>query len=101
MKVLEKQGLKRRAFLRDELKNTKGLAIVADTTGLDAQCLAVNPLFGRMHIPAGYDSAAKIASANAGGLCDSLGRIDAGDRFFKGKIGLSDIKRLVKLASFR
>jgi len=60
----------------------------------------VSPTFGRMLIVAGYDSAAKVAAANADDLCEALASINAGDRFFKGKIGLRDIKRLVQAASY-
>lgn len=60
----------------------------------------VSPTFARMLIAAGYDSAAKIAAANADDLCEALSSINAGNRFFKGKIGLRDIKRLVQAASY-
>lgn len=60
----------------------------------------VSPTFARMLIVAGYDSAAKVAAANAADLCEALSSINAGDRFFKGKIGLRDIKRLVQAASY-
>jgi hypothetical protein len=179
MKALEKQGIKTLASLRDELKNSKRLAFVAEATGIDTQYLIllrreiesyfpkpaalkvfdwlpkdeivkleqneiwntatlyemtssakkrselakstgvdtatleilarladlmrvqwVSPTFARMLIVAGYDSAAKVAAANADDLCESLSSINAGDRFFKGKIGLRDIKRLVQAASY-
>lgn len=179
MKDLEKQGIKTLAPLRNELKNSKRLASVAEATGIDTQYLTllrrevesyfpkpaalkvfdwlpkdeivkleqneirntatlyemtnsakklfelaestgvdtatleilarladlmrvqwVSPTFARMLIVAGYDSAAKVAAANADDLCEALSRINAGDRFFKGKIGLRDIKRLVQVANY-
>ena len=179
MKALEEQGIRTLASLREELKNSKRLASVAEAAGIDAQYLTllrreiegyfpkpvalrvfdwlpedgivkleqnkiedtatlyemassarkrselakltgvdtatlellvrladlmrvqwVSPTFARMLIVAGYDSAAKVAAANADELCEALASINAGDRFFKGKIGLRDIKRLVKAATY-
>ncbi len=60
----------------------------------------VSPTFARMLSASGYDSAARVAAANANDLCAALANINAGDRFFKGKIGLRDSKRLVQAASF-
>jgi hypothetical protein len=179
MKALEKQGIKTLASLREELKNPKRLACVAEATGIDIQYLTllrreiesyfpkpaalkefdwlskdeivkleqnkigntatlyektssakkrselvkltgvdsatletlarladlmrvqwVSPTFGRVLIVAGYDSAAKVAAANADNLCGALASINAGDRFFKGKIGLRDTKRLIQAASY-
>jgi hypothetical protein len=60
----------------------------------------VSPTFARMLIVAGYDSAVKVAEANADDLCEALASINAGGKFFKGKIGLRDIKRLVQAASY-
>lgn len=60
----------------------------------------VSPTFARMLIVAGYGNVAKVAAANADDLCKALSSINAGDRFFKGKIGLRDVKRLVQAASY-
>jgi hypothetical protein len=179
MKALEKQDIKTLASLREELKNSKRLASVAEATGIETQYLIllrreiesyfpkpaalkvfdwlpkdeilnleqneirdtatlyemtssakkrselvkstgvetatletlaqladlmrvqwVSPTFGRMLIVADYDSAAKVAAANADDLCEALASVNAGDRFFKGKIGLRDINRLVQAASY-
>jgi len=179
MKALEEQGIRTLASLREELKNSKRLASVAEAAGIDAQYLTllrreiegyfpkpvalkvfdwlpkdeivkleqneigdtatlyemtssakkrseiakstgvdtatleilaqladlmrvqwVSPMGARMLIVAGYDSAAKVAAANADDLCEALSSVNVGDRFFKGKIGLRDIKRLVQAASY-
>ncbi|MFO7540760.1 MAG: DUF4332 domain-containing protein [Chloroflexota bacterium] len=60
----------------------------------------VSATFAWMLIVAGYDSVDKVAAANANNLCEALARINAGDRFFKGKIGLRDTKRLIQAASY-
>jgi hypothetical protein len=60
----------------------------------------VSPTAARMLVEAGYDSVSKLAVADAEDLCEALVRINEGGRFFKGKIGLRDIKRLVKAASY-
>jgi hypothetical protein len=51
-----------------------------------------------MLVAAAYDSASKVAAAEAEGLYEALLRVNAGDKFFKGKIGLRDVKRLVQAA---
>ena len=60
----------------------------------------VSPTFARILILVSQDSAVKVAAANAGDLYQALANINAGDKFFKGKIGLRDIKRLVQAASY-
>ncbi len=59
-----------------------------------------SPLAARMFLDAGYDSVAKIATADPDTLCNTLIVINEGDRYFKGNIGLRDIKRLITSASF-
>jgi hypothetical protein len=49
---------------------------------------------------AGYDSAAKVAAADFEDLHQALIRVNEGNRFFKGKIGLRDIKRLIQAAGY-
>ena len=53
-----------------------------------------------MLVEAACDSASKLAAADAEELCEALARANEGGRFFKGKIGLRDIKRLVLAASY-
>jgi Domain of unknown function (DUF4332) len=60
----------------------------------------VSPTFAQMLIAAGYDSASKVTRAEADELCDALKRVNTGDKFFKGKLGLRDIKRLILAASY-
>lgn len=60
----------------------------------------VSPNFARMLMAAGYDSTAKVAAANAETLYEALESANAGNIYFKGKIGLRDVKRLVMAASY-
>lgn len=60
----------------------------------------VSPNFARMLIAAGCDSAANVAAANAETLCKAVEGANAGNIYFKGKIGLRDIKRLILAASY-
>ncbi|MFO7680197.1 MAG: DUF4332 domain-containing protein [Chloroflexota bacterium] len=60
----------------------------------------VSPMFARMLLEAGYDSAAAVAAADAEALHAALLQINEGDRYFKGKIGLRDIKRLIHAAGY-
>jgi len=110
---LEQNGIGDTAALYELTSSAKKRSELVKSTGVDTATLEmlarladlmrvqwVSPTFGRMLIVAGYDSAAKVAAANADELCLALASINAGDRFFKGKIGLRDIKRLVQAASY-
>lgn len=110
---LEQNEIGDTATLYEMTSSAKKRSELAKSTGVDTATLEilarladlirvqwVSPTFARMLIVAGYDSAAKVAAANADDLCEALSSINAGDRFFKGKIGLRDIKRLVQAASY-
>lgn len=99
--------------LYEMASSTKKRSALAKATGINSDTLEtlaqladlmrvqwVSPTFARMLIVAGYDSANKVAAANANDLCEALATINAGDRFFKGKIGLRDTKRLIQAASY-
>jgi hypothetical protein len=53
-----------------------------------------------MLLAAGYDSAKKVSEADAGELFKALDRVNKESKFFMGKLGLRDIKRLIKAASY-
>jgi len=110
---LEQNGIGDTAVLFWAANNTQKRTELAESTGVALATLEalvrladlmrvqwVSPTFAKMLIAAGYDSASKIAAANADELCEALASINAGDRFFKGKIGLRDIMRLVQAASY-
>jgi len=110
---LEKRGFKDCAALYAALYATAGST--GDARGLEVEsstlealiCLAdltrvqwVGPTVARMLVEAGYDSAAELAAADAEELCNALMQVNEGERFFKGKIGLRDVRRLVQAASY-
>ncbi|MFO8068622.1 MAG: DUF4332 domain-containing protein [Alkalibacterium sp.] len=60
----------------------------------------VSPNFARMLVSAGYTNAKMVSTADPDDLCSKLDTVNKENNYFKGKIGLRDIKRLVKAASF-
>ena len=60
----------------------------------------VNPTVARMLVLGKYETIDDVASADPETLCNKLAEINEEHRFFKGKIGLRDIKRLVTAAAF-
>ncbi len=95
------------------MRNPKDVAALARSTSVDASILEtlsqlvdltriqwVSPLVASMLLDAGYENAVEIAAADAEKLCDDLARMNAGNKYFKGKIGLRDIRRLVHAAGY-
>lgn len=108
---LERHGIGNTASLYDMTDSARKRSALAASTGVDTATLAtiaaladvmrvqwVSPLFARMLLAAGYDSAAAIAGADPAALSASLSAVNAGKRFFKGTIGLRDISRLIQAA---
>jgi hypothetical protein len=79
-----------------DAENIKMLAQLANLTRVQW----VSPTFARMLIDAGYHSCSELVAADADELCEALERLNVGGKFFKGKIGLRDIKRLIHAASY-
>jgi hypothetical protein len=110
---LEENGIRNTAALYEAASSVKSGAELADSTGVDVAILEtlirltdltrvqwVNPTVARMLMEAGYDSASKVAAADSEDLYKALVRANEGSRFFKGNIGLRDIRRLVRAASY-
>jgi hypothetical protein len=110
---LARHGIRDTADLYEAASSAKRRTQLAESTGVDAATLAalarladltrvqwVSPTTARMLVAAAYDSASKVAAAEAEDLYEALIRVNDGERFFKGKIGLRDIKRLVQAASY-
>lgn len=89
---------------RTELAKATGVALATLEALLQLADLMrvqwVSPTFAQMLVAAGYDSAARVATAVADDLYDALQGVNSGDKFFKGKLGLRDIKRLIMAASY-
>lgn len=60
----------------------------------------VSPNAGRMLIEAGYESCLKLSSADANELFTAMDRVNENGKYFKGTIGLRDIKRLIEAAKY-
>ena len=60
----------------------------------------VSPITARMLVEAGYASVSRLAKANADELYQALIHVNKGERYFKGKIGLRDVKRLIRSAGY-
>ena len=60
----------------------------------------VSPTFARVLAVAGFTSAEKVAQANPEALYEAVIKANEGARYYKGKVGLRDIKRLVVAASY-
>ncbi len=110
---LEENGIRNTAALYEAASSVKSGTELADSTGVDVAILEtlirladltrvqwVSPTAARMLMEAGYDSISKVAAADSEDLHKALMRVNEGNRFFKGNIGLRDIKRLVRAASY-
>lgn len=89
---------------REKIINSLGLTVdfvneifaLADLTRVQW----VNPLFARVLYDVGYTGAKALSSADAVNLHKEVETINAEQRYFKGKIGLADIKRVIHSAKF-
>ncbi|MBN2443994.1 MAG: DUF4332 domain-containing protein [Spirochaetales bacterium] len=110
---LEKQGYKNTALVFNVLNSSKKRAEISSDLGIETQfidtlyCLVnltriqwVSPIAARILVSAGYKDEKSVAEANAEKMCDELDKVNKENNFFKGKIGLRDIKRLIKAASY-
>jgi hypothetical protein len=110
---LEKGGVRDTAALRARTESAQDRFQLVETTGVDAAVLGslaqladlmrvqwVSPTTARVLVEARYGSASKVAAADAADLCDRIARANQGGRFFKGRIGLRDVSRLVRAAGY-
>lgn len=110
---LERMGLKNTLLLFDALNALDKRINIAHDLGVEIQVLEdlfsfvdlmriqwVSPLAARMLFTAGYKDSASVAKADAEEMCRKLDEVNTRHHFFKGKIGLRDVKRLIKSASY-
>jgi len=110
---LERNGIRNTAALYEATDSKSKRTALAKSTGVDAATLETfaqlvdltrvqwtSPTAARMLLEAGCNGTAKLAKMDADELYEALTRVNAGDRFFKGKIGLRDVKRLINAASY-
>src|SRR5512138_1513858 len=110
---LEQSGIKDTAALYEATDTRQKKTALAKSTGVDGTIIEtltqladltrvqwVSPTAARMVIESGCKSAAELARADAGELDEAFLRVNAGNRLFKGRIGLRDIKRLIQAAHY-
>jgi predicted flap endonuclease-1-like 5' DNA nuclease len=110
---LERDGIRDAATLYEATDSKSKRSALAKSTGVDITILEtfaqlvdltrvqwVSPTTARMLLEAGCTSSAKLAKADADELCEALARVNIGNKFFKGRIGLRDVKRLILAASY-
>jgi hypothetical protein len=110
---LERNGIRDAAMLYKATDSKSKRAALARSADVDIATLEmfaqlvdltrvqwVSPTAARMLFKTGCTGSAKLAKANADELYEALARVNIGNRFFKGKIGLRDVKRLISAASY-
>ncbi|KLK87648.1 hypothetical protein SZ63_10140 [Methanoculleus sediminis] len=110
---LESRGLKNTALLYETLASPEKREETAIVLGVDAEFIDsiyaladltriqwVSPTAARMLVSAGYTDAKAVSAADPEELCSDLDRVNKEHNYFKGTIGLRDIRRLVKAASY-
>jgi len=113
LNALAQQGIQDTATLYSQTENPKQRKALAGAAGLDADTLLelhgladlsrvqwVSPSFARTMMAAGYDNAAKIAKADPENLCERIATANATYKYYKGKVGLRDVRRLVMAAKY-
>jgi hypothetical protein len=110
---LERNGIRDAAALYEATDSKSKRTALAKSTGVDLATLEtfaqlvdltrvqwVSPTTARMLLETGCDSSVRLAKADADELCEALTQVNAGDKYFKGRIGLRDVKRLIVAASY-
>ncbi len=113
IELLVENGYKNSMILFEALQSDDKRTEIIHLTGMNTHFLNTiaslvnlvriqwtSPLFARMLMAAGYLNSQMIAEARAEELCDTVNSINQENVYFKGKIGLRDIKRLIKAASY-
>ncbi len=110
---LEKTGIKETAALYEAAGSAGDRAELVHKTRISADALDsifrcadlvrvqwVSPTAARMLVETGCDSVSRLAAADPEKLCAALDRINPGGKYFRGKIGLRDVKRLIRAAEY-
>jgi hypothetical protein len=111
--TMERNGLKNTLLLHEALDTPGKREEMVTTLGLDADFIVsisvlvdltriqwISPVAARMLVSAGYNDVKSVSSANPEKLCSELDRVNKENKYFKGTIGLRDVRRLVKAASY-
>lgn len=92
-------ALSRASLLRRTGIKAQALSEVASLSDL-VRIQWVSPTFARVLLAAGFASAGTVASADPEDLLAAMSEANAGSRFYKGKLGLRDMKRLTAAAAY-
>ena len=108
---LKKAGIRNTQQLFDAA--SEGAAGLAKETGTDQKDILdfvvisdlcriqwVSPTFARVLVEAGFTSATAIAEADPETLFEAIAQANRDARFYKGKVGLKDVRRLVIAAAY-
>jgi len=110
---LESHGIRDTAAFFAEAGDPQSRAALADSTGVGSDTLDslarysdlcrvqwVSPTTARWLVEAKCGSASDLAARDADELSDALVRVNRDGRFFKGRIGLRDVRRLIRSAGY-
>jgi hypothetical protein len=110
---LEKSGIMETASLHAATWSAKQRAEFVKKNHVDAETLDsisrcaeltrvqwVSPTTARMLVDAGCGGVSALAAADPERLCAALERINKGNKYFKGKIGLRGVKRIIRAAGY-
>ena len=113
LETLERKGLKNTLLLYEALNTPKKREEMVSALGLDADFIDslsvlvdltriqwTSPVAARMLVSAGYKNIKSVSDANPDKLCIELDRVNKENKYFKGTIGLRDVRRLVKAAKY-
>jgi hypothetical protein len=92
--LFEKWNVAEHGGLSEDLVND--LFRVADLTRIQW----INPTAARMLVDAGFDTHEKVESADPQALYEAMNKVNVDYKYFKGKIGLRDIGRLIHAAKY-
>ncbi len=108
---MEKVGIKNTLQLHDA--NDVGNKTLTERVGINQKKLSeilalsdlsriqwVSPTFSRVLVAAGFTDAANVSKADPELLYKAVIRANENARFYKGKVGLRDIKRLIAAAAY-
>ena len=103
---LEAAGIKTTADLCENPEKVKAAGVPAEHMDHLLKCADltriqwISPLAARMLITAGYETPAAVAIANPEELDRGMNDANVNNAWFKGRIGLRDIKRLIDAARY-
>lgn len=110
---LEKKGYRNTVLLYEAFKTPHKREEITSSDGLQKDFLQeivalvdlsriqwVSPIFSKVLVESGYNSVKSISEANAKELYEAVEKTNKEALYFKGKIGIRDIARLIKSASY-